>query len=382
MLALTAAGGFLIAGCLDDPQSPAPVAAAVDAGTDIRTQPGKSTVLTARIASRDAAMGYRIDWGDGQVASGSVLDSTGLLSATHTYATLGSFTVRVMANPGDTVLAWDTVTVNVEAPGTPQILVGAGDIGECGLPHKERTSELLDAIPGTVFTVGDNAYPDGSAADFAACYAPFWGRHKKRTHPSVGNHEYKTPGAAGYFGYFGVAAGDPRTGYYSYDLGEWHIIVLNSNIAGVNMKIPLAPELDWLRADLAGHPAACTLAMWHHPRFSSGTTHGSDTTLAVFWQVLYDADADVVVSGHEHNYERFAPQSPAGALDTVRGIREFVAGTGGGGFDPLGPPIANSQAASIDHGVLELILRPGAYSWRFVPMAGQTFSDSGTAACH
>lgn len=266
--------------------------------------------------------------------------------------------------------------------GTPPavaVLVGAGDIASCSSDGDEATARLLDAIPGTVFTTGDNAYSNGTATEFADCYGPSWGRHRSRTRPTAGNHDYRTRDAAGYFGYFGAAAGEATRGYYGYDLGDWHVVVLNSNI---DMRAGSAQER-WLRADLARGARRCTLAYWHHPRFSSGTRHGSHPGTEPLWQALYDAGADVVLSGHEHHYERFAPQTPTGVADTARGIREFVVGTGGKGHYPLGPPIANSEVSNATtHGVLKLTLGAQSYSWQFIPVAGGTFSDSGSAACH
>jgi hypothetical protein len=258
------------------------------------------------------------------------------------------------------------------------VLVGAGDIGDCSGDDDEATAVLLDGIPGTVFTTGDNAYPDGTLSDFMNCYEPTWGRHKARTYPSPGNHDYSTEGATGYFNYFGPAAGEPDKGYYSYDLGSWHIIVLNSEI-----RVSAGSEQEqWLRADLAAHPVACTLAYWHKPRFSSGDLHGSNVRMQPLWQALYDYGADVVLAGHEHNYERFAPQDPQGAADPVRGIRQFVVGTGGRSLHPITNPIANSEVHNAGtYGVLKLVLHSGSYSWEFVPEEGEVFTDSGTAPC-
>jgi hypothetical protein len=258
------------------------------------------------------------------------------------------------------------------------VLVGAGDIATCSGTGDEATANLLDGIAGTVFTTGDNVYPDGTSAEFANCYDPTWGRHKARTRPSAGNHDYHTQGAAGYYSYFGAAAGDPSKGYYSYNLGDWHIIVLNSEIsAGAN-----SAQVQWLRADLAAHPVACTAAYWHKPRFSSGEHHGSSTSMRPLWQALYDFGADVVLAGHEHNYERFAPQDPEGVADPARGIREFVVGMGGRSHYAFGTPIANSEVRNADtYGVLKLTLHPTSYTWEFIPEAGKTFTDSGTASC-
>jgi len=259
------------------------------------------------------------------------------------------------------------------------VFVGAGDIASCSSTGDEATATLLDGISGTVFTLGDNAYETGSVSEFSNCYNPSWGRHKTRTRPAPGNHDYGTAGAAGYYGYFGSAAGNPATGYYSYDLGEWHIIALNSNLANGTGSA----QEQWLRADLAASTKSCTLAYWHHPRFSSGFEHGSDVSLQALWQALYDANADVILSGHDHDYERFAPQTPAGVADATRGIREFVVGTGGRSHYSLGTVQANSQVFNgTTYGLLKLTLSPGAYSWQFVPVSGGTFTDSGTGSCH
>jgi hypothetical protein len=260
----------------------------------------------------------------------------------------------------------------------PAILVGAGDIAVCGDPADEATALLLDGIAGTVFTTGDNAYEDGTAQEFSDCYDPAWGRHLARTRPSPGNHDYHTPGALGYYGYFGSSAGDPAEGYYSYDLGAWHVVVVNSNI-DVSAN---STQLQWLAANLAAHPTVCSAAYWHHPRFSSGA-HGNDAGIEDLWQVLYDAGVDVVMNGHDHNYERFAPQTPTGALDTQGGIREFVVGTGGRSLRNFPSVAQHSEARDSDtHGVLMLSLYETRYEWEFIPVAGGVFQDSGEAHCH
>jgi hypothetical protein len=257
------------------------------------------------------------------------------------------------------------------------VIVGAGDISGSG-SGDEETAQLLDNIAGTVFTLGDNVYSDGTAAQFASYYEPTWGRHKSRTRPSPGNHDYHVSGAADYFSYFGALAGPAGRGYYSYDVGAWHIISLNSNIS---MSAGSVQE-QWLRADLAATTAKCVLAMWHHPRFSSGS-HGSSTSPQPLWQALYDFNADVVLSGHDHNYQRFAPQTPTGAADPARGIREFIVGTGGESHYSFSTPIANTEAYNIDtNGVLKLTLYADSYIWEFIPVAGKTFTDSGSGACH
>ncbi len=262
-------------------------------------------------------------------------------------------------------------------------LVGAGDIADCkDLSGAEATAKLIDQIPGTVIAVGDLAYPDGSKENFV-CYDKTWGRARSRTRPSPGNHEFQATGATPYFDYFGAAAGDPKTGYYSYEVGTWHIIVLNSECKDVGGCEAGSAQEKWLRADLAAHPAACSLAYWHKPLFSSGSAHGNDLTVKPLFQALYEANADVVVNGHDHDYERFAPQTPDGLADAKRGIREFVVGTGGKNHRPFGKTQPNSELRNADaFGVLKLTLKAGGYDWQFIPEAGKSFTDSGSGACH
>src|SRR5688572_15383634 len=267
---------------------------------------------------------------------------------------------------------------NAFAQSSDPVFVGAGDISNCGSNNNdEATAKLLDGITGTIFTLGDNAYPDGTAAQFADCYAPTWGRHKNRTRPSPGNHEYHTAGASGYYEYFGASAGDPGKGYYSYNLGAWHIISLNSEVD----YAASSAQVQWLRADLAANSAVCTLAYWHRPRFSSGT-HGNSSRAQAFWNALYEYGADVVLNGHDHTYERFAPQNPNGQADPNRGIREFIVGTGGAGLYPFPSIQPNSEIRNnTAFGVLKLTLHATSYDWQFVPVAGQTFTDSGIGNC-
>jgi hypothetical protein len=261
------------------------------------------------------------------------------------------------------------------------VLVGAGDIADCTLDEDSKTAALVAAIPGTVFTAGDNAYDDGSAKAFKDCYGPTWGRFRDRTRPAPGNHDWETEDLAGYLGYFGEAAAPSGTSWYSYELGAWHVIVLDSDCAKVGGCGPTSPQGRWLAGDLRASEAACTLAIWHHPRFSSGI-HGNIKDVAPFWRALYDGGADLVINGHDHDYERFAPQDPAGRADAVRGIREFVVGTGGAQLRPFLLPVANSQLrAAVANGVIRLDLRPGSYGWTFIPTSG-SFGDSGTGACH
>jgi hypothetical protein len=263
------------------------------------------------------------------------------------------------------------------------VLVGAGDIASCRSTGDEATAALLENIDGTVAAFGDNAYDNGSLSDYNNCYGPSWGRQSilARTKPSVGNHEYQTPGAQGYFAYFGAAAGDPQKGYYSYDLGAWHVVVLNSNCAEVSCAAGSQQE-QWLRKDLADHPTACTAAYFHHPRFASSGV-GSNTAVAPFWQALYDANAEVVLNGHAHNYERFAPQRPDGTLDETKGLREFIVGTGGKSLNSFPTVRKNSLVRLNDaYGVIKLTLHSNSYDWQFVTAPNATVADSGSGTCH
>ena len=273
---------------------------------------------------------------------------------------------------------------NPQASLADNVLVGAGDIADCSeIEGAQATARLLENIPGTIFAAGDLADPDGTTEEFNNCYGPTWGHFKARTRPAPGNHEYHTKGAAPYFKYFGAAGGEPGKGYYSYELGGWHIISLNSDCSDIGGCGAGSAEEEWLRRDLATHRVSCTLAYWHHPLFSSGRAHGNDPEMKVFWQDLYDADAEIVINGHDHDYERFAPQDPEGRPDPTRGIREFVVGTGGRHRRSFGPFKPNSEVRDSDSfGVLKLTLYPDHYAWRFIPVAGAAFTDSGQGTCH
>lgn len=249
-------------------------------------------------------------------------------------------------------------------------LAGAGDIGSCGSSGAEATAALLDKIEGAVFTTGDNAYPDGAIADFAACYAPSWGRHLSRTLPAPGNHDYHTDGAWGYLEYFGASAAN---GYYAVDLGRWRIYSLNSERVDEQ-------QLSWLTADLAANPRDCVLAFWHRPRFSSGR-HGNDESVAPLWSTLYEAGAEVVVSGHDHDYERFGPMDGAGQAADA-GMRQFVVGTGGSHLRDFEQTQANSEIRwNGGYGIVKFELRTSDYSWEFIPADGSVKVDSGTGPC-
>jgi hypothetical protein len=275
------------------------------------------------------------------------------------------------------------------APSTETVSVlAAGDIAECG-PQSgdELTAEILGAHPdATILTLGDNAYPDGTEEEFAACYEPSWGRYKDRTRPASGNHDHHTKDAAGFAAYFGEAAGPFDKYYYSYDLGAWHLVVLNSDCWRVGGCESDDEQIEWLRQDIADHPTACTLAYFHRPPFSSGRYGDLEDTARVqpLWQALHEEGVDVVLTGHEHSYERFAPMDDNGQRDEASGIRLFIVGTGGGNLRkytrPLRPTTEMRQGDT--WGVLELTLRPDGYDWEFLPVKGGTFQDSGSGACH
>lgn len=262
------------------------------------------------------------------------------------------------------------------------VLVGAGDIADCGSDGDEATAVLLDSIDGTIFTAGDNAYPAGTTRDFQDCFAPSWGRHLDRIRAAPGNHDWETGDLTAYRAYFGAAsAGADGASWYTYSLGTWQVIVLDSDCDRVDGCGPDSPQGRWLIATLAASQARCTLAIWHHPRFSSGM-HGDDPIVDPFWRSLYAAGADLVINGHDHDYERFAPQDPDGREDRARGLRQFVVGTGGVALRDIERAAPNSELrVSVVHGVLAVTLRDGGYDWQFHPTSTD-FSDRGTASCH
>jgi hypothetical protein len=256
------------------------------------------------------------------------------------------------------------------------VLVGAGDIARCGVEGAEKTARLLDRIDGTVFLAGDNAYMRGSMDNYRACYEPTWGRHRHRTRPVPGNHEYETPGAAGYFRYFGASAGAPGVGYYSYTAGSWLVLALNSEVPSGEGSA----QLHWVRQQLANSPR-CTAVIWHRPLFSSGR-NGANPDMRELWQTLYQMNADIVINGHDHVFERFAPQTPDGRPDPVKGIRQFTVGTGGAPLYDIPTRAANSEVVASVWGVGTFTLQNDGYRWEFVPVDGESFRDSGAGVCH
>jgi hypothetical protein len=268
------------------------------------------------------------------------------------------------------------------APDDPNYHNGTGTSTAC---RQLATSNLLvNGDFDAVLALGDLQYDSGSLSDFNASYDPSWGRVKSITYPVVGNHEYGQSNASGYFQYFGSRAGTAGQGWYSFDIGGWHIVAINSNCDRLSGGCGSgSTEETWLRNDLADHPTACTIAMWHHARYSSGHD-GDNTFMQTMWSDLYDAGVEIVLSGHSHDYERFAPQDDSGNLDNAAGVRQFVVGTGGAFFTGLGSSFDDNSQAHQNNtfGVLQLTLRADAYDWQFLPEAGKTYTDSGTTACH
>jgi hypothetical protein len=264
------------------------------------------------------------------------------------------------------------------AQSSSTVLVGAGDIASCSRDRSQETATLLDKIPGTVFTAGDHAYPNGTTQEFIECYGLSWGRHRQRTRPSLGNHDYESNQAVPYFKYFGDKSGPAGRGFYSYNLGAWHIVSLNSNS---NATFWRKAQEEWLRQDLAANRTACALAYWHHPYVSSGKNHGNHPHMRSLFTILYQHGVDVAITGHDHIYERFAPQDPNGKADS-QGIRQFIAGTGGTPLYQIGTIKPKSEVRNgTTHGVLKFALHPTSYDWEFIPIAGHKFNERGSAQC-
>jgi hypothetical protein len=389
------------------------VAAAPPANTTVPTisgsaQTGQTLTATSGTWTGTTPLTYAYQW--------LRCDTGGANCASISGATGSSYTV-VSADVGSTLRASVTASnaagnataqsaaTAVGAGAADPVVAAVGDIacdpadgnfnggnGTTSNCHMKATAAVVAGInPVAVLGLGDQQYECSGAAAFAQSFNPFWGQFKSIFHPAAGNHEYQTSGGtgcdttgsgSGYYTYFGAAAGDPSKGYYSYNIGTWHIIVLNSNCSNVSCSAGSAQEL-WLKADLAANTSLCTLAYWHHPRFSSDQYVGNNSDVAAWWTDLYNANADLILNGHAHEYERFAPQNPSAAADPTRGIREIIVGTGGRNFSTFGTVKANSEVRNANtYGALKLILHPSSYEFQFIPEAGKTFTDSGSGTCH
>jgi hypothetical protein len=375
---------LVLAACGHDGGGPGGPAPTVTPGAGGSVPAGAPFALSATFSdsTNQGPWSYDVDWGDGNRSSGSK-SSVGAIADTHTYAAQGSYNVQITVTNQSGETGNGALSVAATAP----VILAAGDIGDCIRTTDDSTAKLLESMPGVVVPLGDNAYVNGTLDEYNACYAPSWGRHKARTRPIAGNHDYNTANAAGYFAYFGAAAGNPATGYYSFTLGTWFVIVLNT---GTDRPVDYAvgsPQEQWLRNELATHSQQCVLAMWHHPRFS--TTNGRDPIrpeVGPIWDALYQYGVDLVLNGHDHNYQRYAPQKPDGTADAAFGIRQLTVGTGGGeglyAFGPI-PTGSNLEVRNNETlGVVKVTLRDGGYDWRFARAAGGTFTDSGSGTCH
>lgn len=302
---------------------------------------------------------------------------------THSFA-LAPATLGLLAA---SILATGCTTPPPAAAQAGVTVYAAGDIADCRKVSVEKSGAgataailvplLLQDATARVLTLGDNAYQKGTLAEFNDCYGPSWGQFKQRTHPSPGNHEYQTPGASGYYDYFGDAAGPQRRGYYRMQIGDWQVYSLNSYLQPAEHALQLA----WLKQELSSANAKCTLAYWHHPMYSSGP-HGNSARMRDVWELLQAAKADLVLAGHDHHYERFAAQDANGTADAARGIAQFVVGSGGSTLYPLKPLRPNSVASQDKElGVLKLTLKADRFDWQFLAVAGGSYADSGSQAC-
>ena len=317
---------------------------------------------------------YLWNFGDG---------ATGTAAApVHEYASNGTYNVTLTVTDAlGAASAPAATTAQVTLAAAPVVLAGAGNIATCTSTRDDATASLLSGLPGYVFTAGDNAFPNGTVDNYQQCYEPSWGRFKDRTFPALGNHEYDMGNADGSFDYWGERAGPRDLGYYSTDIGAWHVVVINDNIEiGAS-----SAQVQWLKADLAASTAQCTIALWHTPLFVSTNTPGylTNGNRRALWDALYAAGADVIVNGQQHWYERFAPLTPGGERNDERGIRQFNVGTGGESLDmPTVEIHPHSEVRGSVYGILKLTLQAGGYDWAFLPVAGSTFTDSGSGACH
>lgn len=361
--------------------------------TPIEPQPERARVMLVRAWDGRDLVGLERslrDWGEQVSRAGSLADGLQLvrsyndwtngmnLEAANLLGKASEYYLEVLRRNGKNYAELLTEVLSDR----DAVLVGAGDIAICGSDGSEATAALLDNIPGLVFTAGDNSNEDGSQANYSQCFDPAWGRHKERIFPAIGNHDMLTANGAPYYAYFGKRAGEPGKGYYRYELGGWQILVLNSVCEYAGGCGDDSPQMVWLREQLQSHSNLCTLAIWHYPLFTSGA-RGSNEVVRPFWRALYEAGAELVINGHDHHYERFAPMDPNGQLDVERGIRQFIVGTGGAGVRGIGEVAAHSELRILyTYGVLKLTLKSNGYLWEFIPQEGMGATDSGSGTCH
>lgn len=325
------------------------------------------------------ALTYSWNFGDGASSTD--------MKPSHSYASDGDYNVSLRVTDARGAQSDpSTTTAAITLPSASTVLIGAGNITTCTGSRDTQTAALIAGEPNaSVFTLGDNAFPDGSDSDYTDCYGPTWGQFKSRTRPTLGNHEYRLGNADGSFNYFGAQLGERNKGYYSYDLGTtWHIVVLNDNAP----YVPFAQgseQANWLADDLARNTRPCTIAMWHVPLYQSSNTNGYTTNAErrVLWDILYAAGAEIVLNAQQHHYERMKPMTPAGSVDETNGLLQFNVGTGGESTElPTVEIHPNSVIRGAAFGVLKLTLKTNGYDWAFLPVAGASFSDSGSGTCH
>lgn len=361
---------------------PSPAAAVVDEMTFAQLYP--SNRVKIRALARDSAgspWSYTVAWGDGTTSTGSVTSLSTPVVAAHDYPGLGAYAVAFTIRDAGGAATTANLAVKVRDGSNAMVFSGAGDISKCSNNRDELTARILDTLPGSVFTLGDNVYDTGTTAEYANCYQPTWGRHLSRTYASIGNHEYDTAGAIPTYDYFGDHVGPRNLGYYSFDLGAWHVVVLNDNSKAVPYKSGSVQDT-WLRDDLAKNSKRCVIGIWHQPRFFSGqTTTTPSAARKIFWDRLYAVGAELVLNGHMHHYERFAPMRPDGTRDDVNGIRSIIAGTGGSSTATPTVAAPNSIVRAGGFGVLKLTLNSDSYTWEFIPLSGYNIVDFGTGEC-
>jgi acid phosphatase type 7 len=374
-----------------------PVAIQIFAVTPLTAQPDQPLTFTWSLKDGLNPVSCTLDVEGDATVDYTLTECKTTLSQTHQYTKAGRYQAVLTVTDGAKTTKTATVNTVITEPLETVTILAAGDIacdpasehfnGGLGTEKRCRQQYVADLIgqmsPDAVLTLGDTQYEENTLEQFMASYDLSWGKYKPLTYPVAGNHEYLTRNAADYYTYFGAVAGDPDKGYYSYDLGAWHIVALNSNCGKIDGCEADSPQGKWLKDDLDAHPSKCTLAYWHHPRFSSGH-HGNDAEYSDFWTVLQQAGAELILVGHDHNYERFAAQDARGNADP-KGLVQFVVGTGGKGVRPLESLQPNSEARNSDlYGVLKLTLEPEGYTWEFVAesQSDPPFSDTGRTDCH